>query len=228
MGDHLARPLLLPHARRRRRPSSPTPATRPPATPSAARRRISSPSASTPRPRLGRWRGRVAARPRGPGEFEIAGAGIPASRRIAARRSGLNRGRNIAYVIELEDVRIGHLGRHRPRADVRPGRRAERRRYPARARRRRRIARCRRRPPRQSICSSRSSSSPCTTRPTSKDDPRSARPLPQGDGRQSSRAPAEDLRHPQLAPVGNAGRSSSKSSARIAASAARLRLCSQL
>jgi len=64
--------------------------------------------------------GTVAGEPRvidAPGEFEIAGAsviGVTTSR----GKNGAT-GRNVAYVIELEDVRIGHLGSigHVPTSD---------------------------------------------------------------------------------------------------------------
>jgi len=55
--------------------------------------------------------GAIAGEPRvidGPGEFEIAGASVVGVTTWRGKdRTG---GRNVSYVIELEDVRIGHLG----------------------------------------------------------------------------------------------------------------------
>ena len=46
----------------------------------------------------------------GPGEFEISGAGITGVATWRGKEKQIESGRNVAYVIELEDVRIGHLG----------------------------------------------------------------------------------------------------------------------
>ncbi|HEY8173883.1 MAG TPA: MBL fold metallo-hydrolase [Dehalococcoidia bacterium] len=46
----------------------------------------------------------------GPGEFEISGASIVGVTTFRGREKTPESGRNIAYVIELEDLRIGHLG----------------------------------------------------------------------------------------------------------------------
>ena len=55
----------------------------------------------------------VAGSPRvieGPGEFEIAGTSIVGVTTFRGKEKTLESGRNVAYVIELEDMRIGHLG----------------------------------------------------------------------------------------------------------------------
>ncbi|MDE3094444.1 MAG: MBL fold metallo-hydrolase [Chloroflexota bacterium] len=55
----------------------------------------------------------VAGSPRvidGPGEFEIAHASIVGITTYRGKGRQVESGRNVAYVIELEDVRIGHLG----------------------------------------------------------------------------------------------------------------------
>lgn len=55
----------------------------------------------------------VAGSPRvieGPGEFEIAGASIVGVATFRGKEKTPESGRNVAYVIELEDIRIGHLG----------------------------------------------------------------------------------------------------------------------
>ncbi|MHB8376352.1 MAG: MBL fold metallo-hydrolase [Dehalococcoidia bacterium] len=55
----------------------------------------------------------VAGTPRlidGPGEFEIAHASIIGITTYRGRERQIESGRNIAYVIEMEDLRIGHLG----------------------------------------------------------------------------------------------------------------------
>lgn len=55
----------------------------------------------------------VAGTPRvieGPGEFEIAGASIVGVATFRGKEKTPESGRNVAYVIELEDIRIGHLG----------------------------------------------------------------------------------------------------------------------
>ena len=55
----------------------------------------------------------VAGSPRvidGPGEFEIAHASIVGITTYRGRGRQIESGRNVAYVIELEDLRIGHLG----------------------------------------------------------------------------------------------------------------------
>jgi L-ascorbate metabolism protein UlaG (beta-lactamase superfamily) len=55
----------------------------------------------------------VAGSPRvieGPGEFEIAGTSIVGVTTYRGKQKTLESGRNVAYVIELEDIRIGHLG----------------------------------------------------------------------------------------------------------------------
>ena len=55
--------------------------------------------------------GAVAGTPRivqGPGEFEIAGASVVGVTTWLGKDKAA--GRNVSYVIELEDVRIGHLG----------------------------------------------------------------------------------------------------------------------
>lgn len=55
----------------------------------------------------------VAGTPRvieGPGEFEIAGASIVGVATFRGKEKTPESGRNVAYVIELEDMRIGHLG----------------------------------------------------------------------------------------------------------------------
>jgi L-ascorbate metabolism protein UlaG (beta-lactamase superfamily) len=46
----------------------------------------------------------------GPGEFEIAGASIVGVTTWRGKERQPESGRNIAFVIELEDLRIGHLG----------------------------------------------------------------------------------------------------------------------
>ena len=46
----------------------------------------------------------------GPGEFEIAGASIVGVATFRGKEKTPESGRNIAYVIELEEMRIGHLG----------------------------------------------------------------------------------------------------------------------
>jgi L-ascorbate metabolism protein UlaG (beta-lactamase superfamily) len=55
----------------------------------------------------------VAGSPRvieGPGEFEIAGVSIVGVPTFRGKEKTPESGRNVAYVIELEDMRIGHLG----------------------------------------------------------------------------------------------------------------------
>ncbi len=55
----------------------------------------------------------VAGSPRvieGPGEFEVAGASIVGVTTYRGKTPTPESGRNVAYVIELEDMRIGHLG----------------------------------------------------------------------------------------------------------------------
>jgi L-ascorbate metabolism protein UlaG (beta-lactamase superfamily) len=55
----------------------------------------------------------VAGSPRlieGPGEFEIAGTSIVGVTTYRGKEKTPESGRNVAYVIELEDMRIGHLG----------------------------------------------------------------------------------------------------------------------
>ena len=68
------------------------------------------------------WVDGVAGNPRvidGPGEFEISGAGITGVATWRGKEKQIESGRNVAYVIELEDVRIGHLGAigHVPTSD---------------------------------------------------------------------------------------------------------------
>lgn len=46
----------------------------------------------------------------GPGEFEISGTSIVGVTTFRGKEKTLESGRNVAYVIELEDIRIGHLG----------------------------------------------------------------------------------------------------------------------
>ncbi|MEO8036513.1 MAG: MBL fold metallo-hydrolase, partial [Acidobacteriota bacterium] len=46
----------------------------------------------------------------GPGEFEIAGASLAGVTTFRDKEKGAERGRNVCYVIELEDLRIAHLG----------------------------------------------------------------------------------------------------------------------
>jgi L-ascorbate metabolism protein UlaG (beta-lactamase superfamily) len=46
----------------------------------------------------------------GPGEFEIAGASIIGVTTYRGKEKTIESGRNIAFVIELEDLRVGHLG----------------------------------------------------------------------------------------------------------------------
>jgi len=46
----------------------------------------------------------------GPGEFEISGALITGIRTYHDDKNGSLRGRNIAYVLEIDDVRVCHLG----------------------------------------------------------------------------------------------------------------------
>lgn len=46
----------------------------------------------------------------GPGEFEIAGASVVGVTTYRDKDKGSVAGRNIAYVIELEDLRVCHLG----------------------------------------------------------------------------------------------------------------------
>jgi L-ascorbate metabolism protein UlaG (beta-lactamase superfamily) len=55
----------------------------------------------------------VAGSPRvieGPGEFEISGASIVGVATFRGKEKTPESGKNVAYVIELEDMRIGHLG----------------------------------------------------------------------------------------------------------------------
>jgi L-ascorbate metabolism protein UlaG (beta-lactamase superfamily) len=55
----------------------------------------------------------VAGSPRlieGPGEFEIAGTSIVGVTTYRGKEKTPESGRNVAYVIELEDMRVGHLG----------------------------------------------------------------------------------------------------------------------
>jgi L-ascorbate metabolism protein UlaG (beta-lactamase superfamily) len=55
----------------------------------------------------------VAGSPRvidGPGEFEISGASIIGITTFRGKEKQIESGRNVAYVIEMEDLRIGHLG----------------------------------------------------------------------------------------------------------------------
>lgn len=64
----------------------------------------------------------VAGSPRvieGPGEFEISGASIVGVTTWRGKERTPESGRNVAYVIELEDMRIGHLGAigHVPTSD---------------------------------------------------------------------------------------------------------------
>lgn len=57
--------------------------------------------------------GAVAGDPRvidGPGEFEISGASVTGVTTYRDKEKGAERGRSVAYVIELEDLRIAHLG----------------------------------------------------------------------------------------------------------------------
>ncbi len=46
----------------------------------------------------------------GPGEFEIAGASIIGVTTYRGAEKTIESGRNVAFVIELEDLRVGHLG----------------------------------------------------------------------------------------------------------------------
>jgi L-ascorbate metabolism protein UlaG (beta-lactamase superfamily) len=46
----------------------------------------------------------------GPGEYEVAGVLIDGVRTYHDAKQGQERGRNTAYVIELEDLRVCHLG----------------------------------------------------------------------------------------------------------------------
>jgi L-ascorbate metabolism protein UlaG (beta-lactamase superfamily) len=64
----------------------------------------------------------VAGSPRvieGPGEFEVAGASIVGVATHLGKSQTPESGRNVAYVIEVEDLRIGHLGAigHVPTSD---------------------------------------------------------------------------------------------------------------
>lgn len=64
--------------------------------------------------------GAIASEPRvvdGPGEFEIRGVSLAGV--ATARGKDKNEGRNVAFVIDLEDIRIGHLGAigHVPTSD---------------------------------------------------------------------------------------------------------------
>lgn len=57
--------------------------------------------------------GAVAGDPRvidGPGEFEISGASVTGVTTYRDKEKGAERGRSVSYVIELEDLRIAHLG----------------------------------------------------------------------------------------------------------------------
>ena len=59
------------------------------------------------------WVDGVAGSPRvvdGPGEFEIAGASIIGVTTFRGKEKQLESGRSVAFVIEMEDMRIGHLG----------------------------------------------------------------------------------------------------------------------
>lgn len=59
------------------------------------------------------WVDGVAGNPRvieGPGEFEISGASITGVATFRGKEKTPESGRNVAYVIELEDMRVGHLG----------------------------------------------------------------------------------------------------------------------
>jgi L-ascorbate metabolism protein UlaG (beta-lactamase superfamily) len=55
----------------------------------------------------------------GPGEFEISGASIVGVTTWRGKEKTPESGRNVAYVIELEDMRVGHLGAigHVPTSD---------------------------------------------------------------------------------------------------------------
>lgn len=55
----------------------------------------------------------------GPGEFEIAGASLVGVTTYRDKEKGASAGRNVAYVIEVEDLRICHLGSigHVPTSD---------------------------------------------------------------------------------------------------------------
>lgn len=46
----------------------------------------------------------------GPGEFEISGTSIVGVATYRGKEKTPESGRNVAYVIELEDMRVGHLG----------------------------------------------------------------------------------------------------------------------
>ncbi|MGH7622386.1 MAG: MBL fold metallo-hydrolase [Gemmatimonadaceae bacterium] len=64
----------------------------------------------------------VAGSPRvidGPGEFEISGASIVGVTTYRGKEKQIESGRNIAFIIEVEDMRIGHLGAigHVPTSD---------------------------------------------------------------------------------------------------------------
>jgi len=64
----------------------------------------------------------IAGQPRvidGPGEFEVSGASIVGVSTFRGKEKTPESGRNIAFVIELEDLRIGHLGAigHVPTSD---------------------------------------------------------------------------------------------------------------
>ena len=64
----------------------------------------------------------VAGSPRvieGPGEFEISGASIVGVTTWRGKEKTPESGRNVAFVIEMEDIRIGHLGAigHVPTSD---------------------------------------------------------------------------------------------------------------
>jgi L-ascorbate metabolism protein UlaG (beta-lactamase superfamily) len=64
----------------------------------------------------------VTGRPRliqGPGEYEVSGVLITGVRTFHDGKRGAERGRNTAYVIEMDDVRVCHLGDlgHVPTAD---------------------------------------------------------------------------------------------------------------
>ena len=55
----------------------------------------------------------------GPGEFEIAGASLVGVTTYRDKEKGASAGRNVVYVIEVEDLRICHLGSigHVPTSD---------------------------------------------------------------------------------------------------------------
>jgi L-ascorbate metabolism protein UlaG (beta-lactamase superfamily) len=99
------------------------PVRRPPATASASRRRTSSPSATRTTITLREGRGRHAHVIDGPGEYEIHGAFITGISTFHDAEKGAERGRNLCFILEMEDIKVCHLGDlgHAPTAEQAEG-----------------------------------------------------------------------------------------------------------